>query len=213
MMSTDNRPLSKGMQLIKEYRVARAKKSEESRIEMKRFHLDLKNERSSASSGANAKKCSDIELSVLNDAVAGMVEYNESTSKFTDLLRNAASSSGAESIDGARLQSASESGPGGEVPDVIKDRGLTEEPTVNVTEKMTDCNSGRSGSSPCDPALAEVGFGPGMTIRLSQVGVQSIYDLAAADPGELREALGEISRIIDIDRWINIAKSRVTGTR
>lgn len=57
-----------------------------------------------------------------------------------------------------------------------------------------------------DPPLAEIGFGPGMLIRLSQLGMYTTSDLANADPAELRSALGEISRLVDVDAWIRSAR-------
>jgi hypothetical protein len=64
---------------------------------------------------------------------------------------------------------------------------------------------------PPDPPLAEIGFGPGMLIRLSQVGLHSIGDLARADPAELRVALGEISRLVDVETWINNARANLAA--
>lgn len=58
-----------------------------------------------------------------------------------------------------------------------------------------------------DPPLAEIGLGPGMIIRLSQLGVHSRTDLANADAGKLRDALGEISRLVDVESWIKHARS------
>lgn len=60
-----------------------------------------------------------------------------------------------------------------------------------------------------DPPIAEIGFGPGMVIRLSQIGVRSVSDLARSDIGELRQALGDISRLVDIEGWLQTARSHV----
>jgi len=62
---------------------------------------------------------------------------------------------------------------------------------------------------PREPSLAEIGFGPGMSIRLGQLGVHDIGDLAAADAARLRVALGDISRLIDVEAWINSARQMV----
>ncbi|MCQ4159978.1 hypothetical protein NON00_08545 [Roseomonas sp. GC11] len=67
--------------------------------------------------------------------------------------------------------------------------------TVEV-ENRTEAAAGR-------PLL---GLGPGMRMRLQQLGYNSLEDLAHADPGRLRQALGEISRLIDIDGWIARAR-------
>jgi hypothetical protein len=57
-----------------------------------------------------------------------------------------------------------------------------------------------------DPPLAEIGFGPGMLIRLSQLGLHTTGDLAQANAGQLRAALGDISRLVDVETWISNAR-------
>lgn len=59
---------------------------------------------------------------------------------------------------------------------------------------------------PPDPPLAEIGFGPGMLIRLSQLGLRTIGDLARSDAAALRQALGDISRLVDVETWIENAR-------
>ena len=82
-----------------------------------------------------------------------------------------------------------------------------------AAEEAPDGQSGRmpggtasSHDLPRDPPLAEIGFGPGMLIRLSHLGLRSIGDLARADAGQLRNALGDISRLVDVEAWINNAR-------
>ena len=58
-------------------------------------------------------------------------------------------------------------------------------------------------------SLAEIGFGPGMRIRLGHLGLHSVGDLAAADAARLRLALGDISRLIDVEAWISSAREMV----
>ena len=53
-----------------------------------------------------------------------------------------------------------------------------------------------------DVPLAAMGFGPGMLIRLGQIGFRTANDLACANAADLRGALGEISRLIDVESWI-----------
>lgn len=48
-------------------------------------------------------------------------------------------------------------------------------------------------------------LGPGMRIRLSQLGIQNVDDLAHSDPVELRKNLGEISRLLRLERRIEAA--------
>jgi hypothetical protein len=56
------------------------------------------------------------------------------------------------------------------------------------------------------PALAAIGFGPGMIIRFRQLGIKTASDLAAADEAGLRAALGDISRLVNVDVWIDSAR-------
>lgn len=62
-------------------------------------------------------------------------------------------------------------------------------------------------ATPHDRPLAEIGFGPAMLIRLSQLGFRTTGDLAHADANELRAALGDISRLVDVEGWIASARS------
>jgi hypothetical protein len=64
-----------------------------------------------------------------------------------------------------------------------------------------------------DPPLAEIGFGPGMLIRLSQLGLHTTGDLAQAEPEALRAALGEISRLVDVEAWITSARQTASAAR
>jgi hypothetical protein len=58
-------------------------------------------------------------------------------------------------------------------------------------------------------ALAEIGIGPGMLMRLGQLGLHGIGDLAAIDPATLRTGLGEISRLLDVESWIEAARQKL----
>ena len=57
-----------------------------------------------------------------------------------------------------------------------------------------------------DAPLSEIGFGPGMLLRLSQLGLHTTADLARADAKQLRAELGEISRLVDVETWITHAR-------
>ena len=72
------------------------------------------------------------------------------------------------------------------------------------------------GTRPAAPpprrlTLAELGFGQGMLLRLSQIGLRTVTDLAHADPADLRAALGDSSRLVDIDAWIVRARRVLMG--
>ena len=55
--------------------------------------------------------------------------------------------------------------------------------------------------------LSEIAeLGPGMRARLRLLGCLDIADLAQAEPEPLREALGEISRLLNVEAWIAEAR-------
>jgi hypothetical protein len=57
-----------------------------------------------------------------------------------------------------------------------------------------------------DIPLSVIGFGPGMTIRLCQRGIENAADLAAAEAGWLQSALGDLSDLVHAERWIESAQ-------
>lgn len=62
---------------------------------------------------------------------------------------------------------------------------------------------------PSQVPLAAIGFGPGMVIRFRQLGIETAADLAASDPAALRTALGDITRLINVDVWIATAQKAI----
>jgi hypothetical protein len=60
--------------------------------------------------------------------------------------------------------------------------------------------------------LSAIGFGPGMTIRMRQLGIETVSALAGADADWLRASLGDISQLINVEAWIATArKASVDG--
>ena len=57
------------------------------------------------------------------------------------------------------------------------------------------------------------GLGPGVSLRLARLGYRTIADLSAADPELLRRALGEISRLLDVEQWIAHARALAADQR
>ena len=55
--------------------------------------------------------------------------------------------------------------------------------------------------------LSTIGFGPGMTIRLSNIGIKTVADLAASDPTWLKTPLGDISHLINVEVWLQTARN------
>jgi len=62
---------------------------------------------------------------------------------------------------------------------------------------------------PDEPIIAELG--PGMRLRLRQIGYDSELAMANADPLTLRQSLGEISRLLNVEAWIEAARRRIGG--
>jgi hypothetical protein len=88
------------------------------------------------------------------------------------------------------------------------------DPTPNVppTGHAAPCEpAATEPRAPFDPPLAEIGFGPGMLIRLSQLGLHTTGELAQANAAQLRSELGDISRLIDVETWIAAARQRTQG--
>lgn len=54
--------------------------------------------------------------------------------------------------------------------------------------------------------LSAIGFGPGMTIRMGQLGIETVSQLAAADPVWLRTSLGDLSQLVHAELWIATAR-------
>jgi predicted flap endonuclease-1-like 5' DNA nuclease len=54
--------------------------------------------------------------------------------------------------------------------------------------------------------LSAIGFGPGMTIRMSQLGIETVSQLAVADREWLRTELGDLSQLVHVDVWIEAAR-------
>jgi hypothetical protein len=54
--------------------------------------------------------------------------------------------------------------------------------------------------------LSAIGFGPGMTIRMSHLGITTLSQLAAADPDWLRTSLGDLSQLVNAELWIAAAR-------
>jgi len=87
-------------------------------------------------------------------------------------------------------------------PDPVAEPAVAPHPVNQRT--VADAGAG-------DTALADIGFGPGMVLRFSQLGIANAADLARADAMNLRDSLGDISRLINVEFWIESAR-RACGT-
>ncbi len=77
---------------------------------------------------------------------------------------------------------------------------------VSLTWLPVDPEPADPPSTPDAPLTRAISFGPAMLRRLDQLGYCTLSDLAHANPNRLRADLGEISRLLDIDRWIDKAR-------
>jgi hypothetical protein len=94
-------------------------------------------------------------------------------------------------------------------------KAATPEPVADAAASVPLAAAAQAAPAPeAQPApripLSAIGFGPGMMIRLSQLGIETASDLAAADASSLRSALGDISRLINVDLWIASAQDACT---
>lgn len=80
---------------------------------------------------------------------------------------------------------------------------------ARLTKRRVDPEPVARESAGFDQSLGAMGFGPGMLIRLRQLGLRTASDLAGADASQLRSALGDISRLIDVEGWIRLARQTV----
>jgi hypothetical protein len=75
------------------------------------------------------------------------------------------------------------------------------EPRITLAESAPEPSPARG-----EPALAEIGLGPSMLLRLNQIGLKSVYDVAQTKPDDLRAALGSSSRLLNVEAWITSAR-------
>jgi predicted flap endonuclease-1-like 5' DNA nuclease len=57
-----------------------------------------------------------------------------------------------------------------------------------------------------EPLTAIPALGPGMIWRLSQVGVQTLGDLAVIEADDLRTRLGAVAKLVRVENWIDQAR-------
>jgi len=100
-------------------------------------------------------------------------------------------------MDGAQAETASRPAPPAAPPaPALPDPGMADLPPINLPPTLP---------------LSAIGFGPGMVIRFRQLGIETAADLAASDPAALRTALGDITRLINVDVWIANAQKAIAA--
>jgi len=194
MKSPEQRPLSKGMQLIAEYRAARMSQGPIHKIGLKQSHAALRKSREQA-----LRRTESVAGGPVAEAVDALhLSYRREESAQVSVFAGLLSVASAENVQTMEMP-ASEPEP---------------QPVSDPVSEGVQDDTPRAASEPVetagpDPLLAEIGFGPGMLIRLSQIGVRTTRDLAETDVKQLRAALGDIVRLVDVDGWIQNARARV----
>lgn len=205
MSSRSEPPASKGMMMIAAYRAERLRQRPILRSSLRQSHEALRLEREVASCVETIDALHDSSH-VVALAEGVHVQPRVSGSVFASYLTVAeASAAEAEaSTDPASVNSAPTS-----VEQLTRTRSDIDINTLSHQSEPQEHVIQPSESVVFDPPLAEIGFGPGMLIRLSQIGVRTTRELATSDMAELRAALGDISRLIDVEAWIGSARRRL----
>lgn len=107
------------------------------------------------------------------------------------------------------------------VPEPVSDGPAADKPTLHgrgseASVSVQEAPYGLASPAPAGAATptraAEsvtcLGFGPGMEIRFRQIGITSVADLAAAEAAGLREALGDVGALLNVETWIAEARNR-----
>jgi hypothetical protein len=178
---------TKGMRMIAAYRAERLSQRPVLRTALHQSHVARRAARCPGGTAPDAPPAPEAEAPEASPPAAPAPGAAAPGSVFASLVSGA---------DAERRQAAG------------RDATLPEPPAPEQSEPE---QSGPAASLPYDPPLAEIGFGPGMLIRLSQLGLRTTGDLAHADAAELRAALGEISRLVDVEAWIASARRSLPG--
>ena len=186
-------PLSKGMMMIVAYREARLRQRSVLRTSLQESHLARQAARCQGQAAGEPAQALAAEPPA---PVAALPEAGEPASVFASLISLAVAEKRTKITEAADDTA----------PPVAQDA------VADVTPPDDAAAGASEPAEPAryDPPLAEIGFGPGMLIRLSQLGLRTIGDLAHADANDLRAALGDISRLVDVEAWI--ASARMTAS-
>lgn len=209
MSSRSEPPASKGMMMIAAYRLERLRQRPILRSSLRHSHEARRLEREGA---VKPEPPAAIHEPVLPPAEfhpvaaqplpSGSVFASYSTIVAEDVALEAAAA-----VDDVP---APESPPAADALRAAPVEARVDEPTAEA-DGPAPAPPAKPDSPEFDPPLAEIGFGPGMLIRMSQIGVRTTRQLATADLGELRAALGDISRLVDVEAWIGSAQRRLAA--
>ena len=210
-------PPSKGMAMIASYRAARLSQRSVFRSSLQQTHVARRMARAQEKGRPEPAPPASVDEPVIAAADPVVAEVVEAGSVFANLVSSAVAERPA---DPAPIEAAA-AGPTTppSADPVVADREQTApEPDVaSHAEALPEAANAapevlaQPSDAVYDPPLAEIGFGPGMLIRLSQLGLHTTAELAQADAGELRAALGEISRLVDVEAWIANARHKAAS--
>jgi predicted flap endonuclease-1-like 5' DNA nuclease len=94
------------------------------------------------------------------------------------------------------------------VEDLASEQDIASEDTA-LADTATETTEDHA-PDPMDqsPLFALPGAGPGLVWMLTRAGVETIEDLAAADPDDLAQRLGLVGEILDLAAWITWAQGQ-----
>ena len=209
MSSRSEPPTSKGMMMIAAYRLERLRQRPILRSSLRSSHEARRLEREGAAQPEPPAAVHEPALPPqdIHPAAAQPLQSGSVFASYSNIVAEDVALEAATAIDEV---SAPEDPPAADDLRAAPVEASVDEPTAEVDAPAAETPA-KPDSPEFDPPLAEIGFGPGMLIRMSQIGVRTTRQLATADLGELRAALGDISRLVDVEAWIGSAKRRLAA--
>lgn len=205
MSSRPEPPASKGMMMIAAYRRERLRQRPILRSSLRESHEARRLEREGAARPEPPVAVREPTLPP-EDVHPAAAQPLPSGSVFASFSNIAAEEMALEAAAGIDEAPAPADPPAADEPGATPVAASQEEPAA---EAAAPAAPAEPDTPEFDPPLAEIGFGPGMLIRMSQIGVRTTRQLATSDVGELRAALGDISRLVDVEAWIGSARRRL----
>ena len=207
MSSRSEPPASKGMMMIAAYRLERLRQRPILRSSLRESHEARRLEREGAAKPEPPAAVPEPALppEVIHPAAAQPLQPGSVFASYSNILAEEVALEAAAAIDEVPAPAGP---PAADDLSVAPVAASLDEPTAEADAPAT---SAKPDSPEFDPPLAEIGFGPGMLIRMSQIGVRTTRQLANSDLGELRAALGDISRLVDVEAWIGSAKRKLAA--
>ncbi len=209
MNEPSDTPPSKGMMMIAAYRAARLSQRPVFRSNLQQTHTARRMARAQGQVRAETAPPVPVDPPAGVSAEVSVPDAGDAGSVFANLFSIAVAERHAEPCvaDAAPIvETKPEEGPAATAASTTEQDIAAPETIPDAVAEQVVPSADLAAAD--DPPLAEIGFGPGMLIRLSQLGVNTTGELAMANPAELRAALGEISRLVDVETWISNARQK-----